>query len=125
MLLAAVWFRHMRQRQMHMKGLLSKEGRRLKRLKELVGDNSGKRWKWSEARVLWSQCLGRMKDSMKVWTRNRRFRYKDINIWVVATQIAMVITQRLLFGENCLILYPIAQPYDIICCFHWSDSREA
>ena len=70
-----------------MKGLLSKKGRRLERLKKLVGDNSGKRWKWSEARVLWSQCLRRMKGSLKVWTRNRRFRYIDINIWVVTTQL--------------------------------------
>lgn len=64
----------------YMKELLFKEGRRLERFEELLWDNPGKRWKWSEASVLWSQYLRHMKGYMKVWTRNREFWYTDIEI---------------------------------------------
>ena len=47
---------------MYMKKLLFGEGRRLERLAELLRDNCGTGWKWSEASVLWGQYLSCMKE---------------------------------------------------------------
>ena len=53
---------------------------------------------------------------MKIWTRNRRFRYRDIEIWVDATQLQRL-AHKVRYMERTVSVSDITQPYDIIWLF--------
>ncbi len=53
---------------------------------------------------------------MKIWTRNRRFRYIDIEVSIDVTQLQRL-GHKVCYLERTVSESDITQPYDIICLF--------